>query len=253
MDPKHSFHFGLPPNLAAHGHQIDHMFTLMHVFMLVLFVGWFAFLIYTLYRFRARKGHEATYAPKHSKFSTYLEIGVAIFEVGVLVLFAIPAWKYAKATLPTGSEVLHIRVVGEQFAWNIQYPGDDGVFGRTKTELISSENPLGIDNEDPAAKDDVVTLNNLNVPVNKKVVIYVSSKDVVHSFTIPKLRVKQDAVPGNIYPVWFEAEQTGSDEIVCSQLCGLGHYRMRGQVEIQTEDAFKSWLKDQKESMQESE
>lgn len=240
---------GLPIDISTHGWQLDQIFNILHIFMAILFVGWFVFLVYTLFRFRQRAGHKATYAPKYTKFSTYLEVGIALFEVLLLVVFAIPAWNYAKATIPSGKDVFSVRVIGEQFAWNMHYPGEDGMYGKTSPQLISAENPIGLDETDAAAKDDIVTINALNIPVNRPIVVHLSSKDVIHSFALPVLRVKQDAVPGMTFPVWFEAKQTGSFDIACAQLCGLGHYRMRGTITVQNEAELAAWMKEQREMM----
>ncbi|HLG20999.1 MAG TPA: cytochrome c oxidase subunit II [Bdellovibrionota bacterium] len=241
----------LPVDISTHGPLIDRLFNVMHVFMAVLFVGWFAFFVFTLVKFRSRPGHKAVYAPKHTKFSTYLEVSIALFEAAVLLFLAIPAWNYAKASVPKAQNVLPIHVIAEQFAWNIHYAGDDGKFGRTKPDLITTENPIGLDPSDPAAKDDLTTINQLHFPVHRPVVIHLSSKDVIHSFSIPVLRVKQDVVPGMMLPVWFEAMQTGNFEIACAQLCGLGHYRMKGFVTVETEEQFSTWLKEQRAESEE--
>jgi len=146
---------------------------------------------------------------------------------------------------PSESEALVVRVVAEQFSWNIHYPGPDGKFGRTDIKLMAADNPLGLDKNDPDAKDDVTTINQLNVPVDRPVLIHLSSKDVIHSFGVYELRVKQDAIPGIDTPVWFTPTRPGEYEVTCSQLCGLGHYRMRSYVTVQTADAFRQWLIDQ--------
>jgi len=138
-----------------------------------------------------------------------------------------------------------VRVVGEQFAWNVHYPGPDGKFGKTDVSLVSSENPLGLVSGDEAAKDDITTINQFHFPVGKKVLVYLTSKDVIHSFNLPVMRVKQDAIPGQTIPVWFEATGTGQFEIACAQLCGLGHYRMKGFFSIDTPDQYAAWLKEQ--------
>ena len=235
---------GLPADLSTHGWQIDRLFYSIHGVMLLLFVGWFTFLIYTLIRFRARDGHKAQYQPVRTKLGSYLEIGVAFTEVALLVFMAFPAWKSAKTVRPTGENVVNIRVIAEQFAWNIHYPGPDGVFGATKAELTNSDNPVGLDPDDAAGKDDVVTINDMHVPVDRPVYVRLSSKDVIHSFFVPVLRVKQDAVPGMVFPVVFQAKQTGSFDIACAQLCGLGHYRMKGNITIDDEPTYQTWLKD---------
>ena len=138
-----------------------------------------------------------------------------------------------------------MRVVAEQFAWNVHYPGKDGKFGKASISLIDAENPLGLDRNDPDAKDDIITLNQLNIPVNKPVIVYLTSKDVIHSFTLYEMRVKQDAIPGMDIPVWFVPTRVGEYEITCSQLCGLGHYRMRGFVNVKSTADFATWMAEQ--------
>jgi cytochrome c oxidase subunit 2 len=160
-------------------------------------------------------------------------------------VFAIPAWAARVDTFPQENQATVVRVVAEQFAWNVQYPGGDGQFGRTKPELMSADNPLGLDKTDPAAKDDITTINQLNLPVGKPVIIHLSSKDVIHSFSLIQMRVKQDIIPGQSIPLWFTPTVTGDWEINCSQLCGLGHYRMRGFYSIKTQEAYDTWLKEQ--------
>lgn len=238
--------WGLPFNASAHGAAIDRVIVMIHVFMFLLFAGWLAFLILSLAKFRARPGHQAEYKARHFKAPTYLEAGVALFEVLLLVGFSFPIVRLVRQEFPDRSRALEIRVVAEQFAWNIHYPGADGVFGKTSQELIKAANPLGLDREDPAAKDDITTINQLNVPVNKPVIVRLSSKDVIHSFSLPVMRVKQDAIPGQVIPVWFEADKTGKFEIACAQLCGLGHYRMRGFFNILTPEEFQKWLDSKK-------
>jgi len=107
---------------------------------------------------------------------------------------------------------------------------------------MSPINPLGLDPNDPAGKDDITTINQLHVPVGKPVIVRLSSKDVIHSFFLPVMRVKQDVIPGQVVPVWFQAREAGNFEIACAQLCGLGHYRMRGFFIVDKADQFKSWL-----------
>ncbi len=248
MNPSSYYGNTLPIDISTHGKLIDQLFWLMHGFMAVLFVFWFGYFVYTVYRFRQRPGHRANYAPKYTKASTWLEVGIALFEAAVLVVLAMPAWKFAKASIPTGKDRFEVHVVAEQFAWNIHYPGEDGVFGKTDPKLITTDNPIGLDPSDPASKDDITTINQLHVPVNRPVVALVRSKDVIHNFYLPVVRVKQDVVPGMTFPVWFQATQTGDFEIACAQLCGLGHYRMKGYFVVQKEDELKAWLKEQKAS-----
>ncbi len=241
MDEK-QYGFGLPIDISAHGHQIDQLIIIIHVFMAVLFVGWLAFFIYVLVRFRQRPGKKAEYHTKHFKAPTYLEAGIALTEIVLLFAFSIPIWNFAKYFLPKSENALQVRVVAEQFAWNIHYPGADGVFGKTAPTLMNASNPLGLDPDDPFSKDDITTINAMHVPTNQPVVVELTSKDVIHSFAVPVMRVKQDAIPGQKVPVWFEAKKTGNFEIACAQLCGLGHYRMRGYFISEEPQAFNAWL-----------
>jgi cytochrome c oxidase subunit 2 len=172
-------------------------------------------------------------------------VGVAVIEVVLLVFYAIPAWARRVDQMPTPQQATVVRVVGEQFAWNVQYPGADGQFGRTDIKLVSADNPLGLDRTDPNAKDDVTTINQLNLPVDRPVLVQLSTKDVIHSFGLYEMRVKQDVIPGLEIPVWFVPTRVGEYEVTCSQLCGLGHYRMRGFLTIQSENDFRTWLADQ--------
>lgn len=234
---------GLPPLASVHGAEIDNLLSLVHWLMLVLLVGWGIYFIYTLIRFRAPRQPKADYRGVKSHFSTYIEVGVAVFEVILLVGFALPIWGTVRNDLPSEDEATVVRIVAEQFAWNIHYPGEDGIFGKTRLELVDSEfNPLGLDRDDPYAVDDITTINQLHLPVNKPALIQLSSKDVIHSFALPVMRVKQDAIPGMEIPVWFIPNETGNWEIACAQLCGLGHYRMRGFLNIETEAEYTAWL-----------
>jgi cytochrome c oxidase subunit 2 len=237
--------FGLPIDISTHGGAIDILIVSIHVFMAVLFVGWMGFLIWTIIRFRQRPGHQATYKLKHFKTPTYIEVFVALFEAFLLVGFSLPIMYKYRFAMPEKKNAVEIHVMAEQFAWNIHYPGRDGQFGKTKSELISTENPIGLDKSDPNAKDDITTINQLHVPVNKPIIVKLSSKDVIHSFFLPVARVKQDVIPGQNIPVSFEVTQTGDFEIACAQLCGLGHYRMKGFFIVQTDEEFKKWLEEQ--------
>ena len=246
---------GLPALASTHGAQIDSLIGWTHIFMLVLFVGWIAFFAYVLIRFRKSRNPVASYPGVKSHASSYLEGGVLVVEMVLLFAFSIPLWAARVDHVPPDHEALIVQVTGEQFAWNVRYPGPDGKFGKTDIKLIDLQsNPLGVDREDAAAKDDVVTLNQLYLPVNRPVVIKLRSKDVIHSFGVPEFRVKQDAIPGLTIPVWFIPNVTTEEmrarkgkpefqyEIACAQLCGLGHYRMRGFVTVVSAEEFQKWM-----------
>ena len=138
-----------------------------------------------------------------------------------------------------------IELTAQQFAWNVRYPGPDGQFGRTDATLIddSLANYLGLDPKDPAGKDDITTQNIMAVPLNRPVRVILRSKDVTHSFFVPQLRLKQDAVPGMAIRVHFTAVKPGEYEIACAELCGMQHYKMRGRLLVMPEPEFQKWLK----------
>jgi len=205
-------YLGLPPDGSAHGPAIDHLIGLLHWLMLALFIGWGCFYVYTLIRFRKSRNPKASYTGVKNHASSYLEVGVLLVEAALLVGFSIPLWSKRVDAFPNEQDATVVRVVAEQFAWNIHYPGRDGKFGKTSISLIDGENPLGLDRSDPDAKDDIMAINQLNLPVNKPVIIHLSTKDVIHSLNLPTFRVKQDAIPGMGIPLWFTPTKT-TDEI----------------------------------------
>ena len=235
---------GLPPEASAHAAEIDRVIVLLHWLMAVLAAGWGAFFLYTLVRFRRGANPVARREGITAGWSTYVEAAVVLSEVVILVFFSIPAYSARVTGFPNAMEATEVRVVAEQFAWNVHYPGADRTFGRTDIRLVSSENPIGLDRKDPAAADDVVSVNQFNMPLGRPVIVHLTSKDVIHSFGLPQMRVKQDAIPGMVHDLWFTPTRTGDWEIVCSQLCGLGHYRMRGFYSVQAPEAFTAWLRE---------
>lgn len=233
---------GLPVGASTHAGEIDQLIVLTHWLMAVLGAGWGAYFLYTLVRFRRGAQPVAINAGITAGWSKYLEAAVVLTEVVLLVGFSIPIYSARVTDFPDAAGATEVRVVAEQFAWNVHYPGADRRFGRTDIRLVSSENPIGLDPADAAASDDVVTINQFNMPLGRPVIVHLTSKDVIHSFGLPQMRVKQDAIPGMVHDLWFTPTRTGDWEIVCSQLCGLGHYRMRGFYSVQTPEAFRAWL-----------
>jgi cytochrome c oxidase subunit 2 len=240
---------GLPIQASTHAAELDQMNMLVHWLMLVMFVGWGLYFVFVLFRFRSGANPNASYVGAKGKISKGTEVAVAIIEVVLLVFYAIPAWATRVRDFPAESEAVVVRVVGEQFSWNVHYPGPDGRFGRTDIKMVSADNPLGLDRADAAAKDDIATINQLNLPVDRPVLVHLSSKDVIHSFGLFEMRVKQDAIPGMQIPVWFIPNRVGEYEISCSQLCGLGHFRMRGFITIQTAADYDKWFAEQQREL----
>ena len=307
---------GLPVSASEHAARVDRLILYVHILMVVLFVGWILFFFYTLFRFRKSNNPKADYTGVKTHTSSYLEAMIAVIEVLLLVGLSIPFWSWKVSAFPTDPATVHVRVIAQQFAWNIHYPGPDGIFGRTDIKLVDEQtNPIGLDRKgDPHAKDDIVTLNQLHLPVNRPAVIEITTKDVIHSFSLPVMRVKQDAIPGMLIPIHFVPNKTSDQlreelattvalpsaksldsyvamedykakdgtilvkkgravsantasnlvengitevrvgprypaEIACAQLCGLGHYRMKGYLSIDTEEQYKAWLQDQEDSL----
>lgn len=237
---------GMPPVASQFGMEVDKLTVWVHWLMAVLFVGWSAFFLFILFRFRKGRNPKANYHGVKSHSSTYLEISVALAEAVLLFAFSIPLYTARVEAFPDKKDAVEISVVAEQFAWNIHYPGPDGIFGATDPKMINAiDNPVGIDRNDPAAKDDFTTLNQLNLPLNKPVIIHLTSKDVLHSFALQEMRVKQDAVPGTVIPLWFVPVKEGNYEISCAQLCGAGHYSMKGNVSVLSQEAFTAWVAEQ--------
>src|SRR6266705_1165770 len=157
----------MPIQASTHAAEIDHMTILVHWLMLVLFVGWGAFFLFVIFRFRKGANPRASYTGAKGKISKGIEVAVAVIEGILLVFYAIPVWATRVTRFPSESEAVVVRVVGEQFAWNIHYPGPDGKFGRTDVSLMAADNPLGLDRRDPDAKDDITEINQLHLPIDR--------------------------------------------------------------------------------------
>jgi cytochrome c oxidase subunit 2 len=238
---------GQPPNASAHGYQIDHIIEFAHWFMGALFVGWSAFFVFVLWRFRKSRNPVASHEGVTSGISTHLEFAVVLIEAVLLVGFAIPLWAKRVNAFPEDKDAILVHAIGQQFNWSFHLPGPDGVFGRRELALETTANPLGLDPADPAGKDDLYAVGELHVPVDRNVIVDLTSKDVIHDFDLPAMRIAQDAIPGEMIPLWFKPIKTGSYEIVCAQLCGLGHYSMKGMLVVDTPADYQAWLKERKE------
>ncbi len=234
----------LPESASAHGAGLDDLLVYVHLLMLVLFIGWFAFFVIAVYKHARSNNPKADYHGTRSHFSTYAEIGVAAIEGLLLLGFAVPLWAKAVDKFPEEKDAVVIQVIGQQFAWNAHYAGPDGKWGKQDIQFASSTNPFGIDANDADAKDDLTTLSNepFFVPVGKEVICKISSMDVIHCFKIPLMRVTQDAVPGMSIPVHFKATRVGDFSITCAQLCGNGHSKMRGFFKVVDQAEYDKWF-----------
>jgi cytochrome c oxidase subunit 2 len=233
---------GLPVQAAAHAGEIDDMIILIHYLMFILFFGWGIYFVWVLIRFRAAANPKANYTGVTSHTSSYLEIAIAAIEAVLLIGFAIPAWANRVNEFPPEDESTVVRMIARQFEWHAHYAGADGRFGRRDIIHITPTNVVGLDRGDPAAADDIISINRMNLPVDKPVIIYLSTQDVIHSLGIAEMRVKQDAIPGMEIPMWFVPTRSGDYQVNCSQLCGLGHYRMKAEVTVQSQAEFDAWL-----------
>lgn len=197
-------------------------------------------LAYTILRFRNRGR-----AVQYTEGSNRLEV---FWTTATLVIFVTAALAgaslWSETQFSSAEGALQVDVSGKQFAWNFRYPGADGKFGRTKVQLINdaSGNPFGLDDADAASKDDIMS-SELHVPAGRLVQLRLGSHDVLHSFFVRELRIKQDLVPGLEIPLRFRADKPGTYEIACSELCGLGHHQMRAALVVQTPEEFESWLR----------
>jgi len=233
----------LPELASKHGAEVDKLIIYVHYLMAVLFVVWSAYFLYCLVRFRQKANPKADYHGVRGHMSTWLEIGVAAIEAILLLGFAVPLWAKVVEEYPAEENSTVIRITAQQFAWNAHYPGKDGQFGRQDANLISADNRFGYVKDDPAHADDITPgVNDIHVPLNKPVIIKLTSLDVIHSFKLYNHRVNQDAIPGLMVPVHFEPTKVGKFQIYCAQLCGNSHSVMRGYFTVDKPEDYEAWL-----------
>lgn len=206
-------------------------------------------MVYALIRFRGRPGRKAWYFKDNFRLEAAFVIGAALIwvvgEVFVMGEISQGVWDDLKYGPP--ADAMEIEVLAEQFAWNFRYPGPDGKFGATDRENMDEDNPFGLVEDDPAGADDIVTIGELHVPVGRPVSVKLHSKDVIHSFFIPVLRLKWDALPRELQTVWFEAKLEGTYQMACAELCGLGHTTMKSKLFVESAEQVAAWLETQKE------
>ena len=232
-----------PPAISQHGFAFDAQFMRTLIVVGVIFVLAQFALGYVIVRFR-NNGGRAVYSHGNNKLETIWTSATAFLFLA-LVVMGTRIWAgvhYDQAP----ADAIVVEVTAKQFAWNFRYPGPDGKFGRTDLKLIndSSGNPLGLDEKDPAAKDDIVSAS-LKVPVGKDVKLLLHARDVIHNFFVRELRMKQDLVPGMEIPLHFRADEIGIYEVPCSELCGLGHFQMRTTLQVMSEADYEQWKQKQ--------
>jgi len=235
---------GLPELASSNGQAVDDLMVYVHWLMLVLFLGWILYFGYVLWRFNVRRNPKADHEGSKSHIPSYTELAVVVIEAVLLLGIAIPLWAKNVQQFPRPEDATVVQIVAQQFAWNARYPGPDGKFGAQQMKFVSADNAFGVDPADPAGKDDVVVLNEIHVPVNKPVLIYLSSKDVIHSLKLVAMRITQDAIPGLRIPCTFTPTKIGRYQIECAQLCGNGHASMAGGfLIVESQPDFDQWLK----------
>jgi len=226
--------FWLPADASAHGPALDHHLLLNLWIALALLVLAHLILFAGLL---ARRRTEATNLWRIE----YLPLALLALLFATLTIKAERLWA---ATRYTGASLtaLQIEVTGVQFAWYFRYPGPDATFGRTRPQLVApgEGNPLGLDPTDPHSADDEIA-SELVLPANREVDLRLNAQDVIHGFSIPELRLKQNAVPGQTIHIHFTPTTPGTYAILCTQLCGLGHYRMNATLHVLPPDQFAIW------------
>jgi cytochrome c oxidase subunit II len=234
----------LPERAAVGAKPIDDLMVWVHWLMLVLFVGWILYFGYALWRFNVRRNAKASYEGSKSSMPKYVEFAIVGIEAVLLLGVAIPLWGKNVQNFPEPKDATVVQIMAQQYSWNARYPGLDGVFGQQDMKLIAHDNTFGVDSKDEKGKDDIVVLNEIHVEVDKPVLIYLSSKDVIHSLKLVAMRVTQDAIPGLRIPMTFTPTKVGRFQIECAQLCGGGHAAMAGGfIIVDSKDDFAKWIK----------
>jgi len=230
------------PELASNRGGQDTLFYTILTITGIAYVIVQVLLGYYIWKYSDRPGAEGVYWHDSHK----MEVGWTVGTAAVLIpIVAIGLRLWNGVYSPPPPDAIEVEVVGAQFQWDMRYPGPDGVFGRVDPALISLENPLGIDPNDPASADDFSLTNQMALPVDRPVLIHLRSKDMQHSFFLPQHRVKQDLQAGMSISTWFVPTEVGEFEIACAELCGLGHYRMRAFLTVMEQGEYENWLVEQ--------
>ncbi len=225
----------LPTDASAHGPALDRQLLLNLWIILGLAALAHVLLLVGLSLRRSSR-------PRDLWTIEYLPLAVLAVLFSALALRAERLWANSRYT-GAAPEAMQIEATGVQFAWYFRYPGPDATFGTTRPQLASAPegNPLGIDPADPHSGDDLVT-SELVLPADREIDLTLHAQDVIHGFSVPELRVKQNAVPGETIHIHFIPTTPGTYAILCTQLCGMGHYRMNANLRILAGDEFRTWM-----------
>jgi cytochrome c oxidase subunit 2 len=227
--------------IASNWGYIDHTITLTFWITGVVFVAIIVFMAYCVWKFRGAT--PAEYKPENTRLEVWLTV---LTSIGVAAMLA-PGLVVWKDFVTVPKDATEFEVVGQQWQWSFRLPGADGVLGASDTRNVSAENPLGLNLKDPKGRDDVVipAASDMHLPIDKPVKVLLRSIDVLHDFYVPEFRGKMDMVPGMVTYFWFTPTRTGEFEILCAELCGVGHHTMRGKVLVDNEADYQTWLKEQ--------
>ena len=228
--------------IASNWGYIDDTINITFWITGVVFTAIVLFMAYCVFRFRHQPGRRAEYEPENKKLEWWLTIVTA---VGVAAMLAPGLFVWNQfVTVP--QEASEVEVVGQQWQWSFRLPGKDGRLGTSDIQYVSSDNPLGLNPDDPDGQDDVVIeADDLHLPLGKPVKVLLRSIDVLHDFYVPEFRAKMDLVPGMVTYFWFTPTRTGTFEILCAELCGVGHSNMRGTVVVEEQSEYQAWLRKQ--------
>lgn len=205
----------------------------------IVFVAVNLFMAYVIIRYRHQKGRKADYDPENKKLEIWLTVVTAIGVAAMLAPGLIVWGKFVEVP----ADAMTVEAIGQQWHWSYRFPGEDGQLGQVHTRHIDPDNPFGINPDDPAGQDDILVANpNLHLPLGQPVKVLLRSNDVLHDFAVAEFRVKMDLVPGMITYLWFTPTKEGRYDLLCEELCGIGHHTMRGSVSVDQPDNFQSWL-----------
>ncbi len=228
--------------IASNWEYIDHTISLTFWITGVVFSAVVLFMAYCVLRFRHRPGGAAHYEPENKRLEWWLTIGTAL-GVAAMLAPGLFVW-YRFVTVPP--DATEIEVVGRQWQWSYRMPGPDGRLGTTDIRLVSLDNPLGINPDDPNGRDDVVVeAEDLHLPIGRPIKVLLRSIDVLHDFYVPEFRAKMDMIPGAVTYFWLTPTRAGTFDILCAELCGVGHPVMRGRVVVQDAAEYHAWLEQQ--------